>query len=105
MSLGSSILGAMVGRKVSSSASRTVRNYGKAAKEKKDVEYAGENLESLQGQKKKLEEEFQQELKAMGERMDPLTEKLGTISIMPKKADITVKLVALVWSPSLKKQA
>ena len=105
MSLGSSILGAMVGRKVSSSASRTVRNYGKAAKEKKDVEYAGENLESLQEQKKRLEEEFQQELKAMGERMDPLTEKLETISIMPKKADITVKLVALVWSPSLKKQA
>ncbi len=103
MSLGSSILGAMVGRKVSSSATRTVRNYGKAAKEKKDVEYAGENLESLQEQKKRLEEEFQQELKAMGEKMDPLTEKLVTISIMPKKTDISVKLVALVWSPSISK--
>jgi hypothetical protein len=100
MSLGSSILGAMVGRKVSSSATRTVRDYGKTAKEKKDVEYAGENLEALQEQKKRLEEDFQQELKAMGEKMDPLTEKLETISIMPKKTDITVKLLALIWSPS-----
>jgi hypothetical protein len=100
MSLGSSILGAVVGRRVSSSANRTVRDYGRAAKERKDVEYAGDNLEALQLQKKKLEEEFQQELKAMDEKMDPLTEKLETVSITPKKADISIKLVALVWSPS-----
>ncbi|MDD1746127.1 MAG: DUF87 domain-containing protein [Methanomassiliicoccales archaeon] len=104
MSFGSSILGAMVGRKVSSSATRTVRDYGKAAKERKDVVYAGDNLESLQAQKKRLEAEFQQELKAMGDKLDPLTEKLGTISIMPKKADISIKLVALVWSPSSSKE-
>jgi hypothetical protein len=100
MSLGSSILGAVVGRRVSSSANRTVRDYGRAAKERKDVEYAGDNLEALQLQKKRLEDEFQQELKAMDEKMDPLTEKLETVSITPKKADISIKLVALVWSPS-----
>ncbi|MDD1757089.1 MAG: DUF87 domain-containing protein [Methanomassiliicoccales archaeon] len=97
-SLGSSILGAMVGRRVSSTASRTVRDYGRSAKEKKDVEYAGENLEALRLQRKRLEEDFQLEVRAMGERTDVLTERLETVSITPKKTDITVKLVALVWS-------
>ncbi|MCU0861048.1 MAG: DUF87 domain-containing protein [Methanomassiliicoccales archaeon] len=99
VSLGSSILGAVVGRKSSSAASRTVRDYGKISKEKKDVEYAGDNLEALQKQRQRLEEEFQAEVRAMGQKMDPLTERLETVSISPKKTDIVVKLVALVWRP------
>jgi hypothetical protein len=34
----------------------------------------------------------------MGEKTDALTEKLETVSITPKKTDISIKLVALVWS-------
>lgn len=98
VSLGSSILGAMVGRKVTTAASRTARDYGKAQKEKQDVEFAEENLEALLERKKKLEEEFQAEVRAAGTRADPLTEKLEPISIKPTKTNISVKLVALVWS-------
>jgi hypothetical protein len=97
-SIGSSILGAVVGRKSSSRASKTVRDLSRSEKEKQDVEHAKENLEALQLQRRKLEEEFRLELKEIGEKADPLAEKLETVSIAPKKTDISVKLVALVWS-------
>jgi len=31
--------------------------------------------------------------------VDPLTENLETITIKPKKTNISVQLVALVWTP------
>jgi ribonuclease I len=32
-------------------------------------------------------------------KVDPLTEELQTVSIKPKKTNISVQLVALVWAP------
>jgi len=101
VSLGSTLLSAVVGRKVSSSGSRTARDYGRVQKEKQDLEFAGENLDALRQQKRKLEVDFQTEVKLMGEKTNPLTERLETISIMTNKANISVKLVALVWSPTI----
>lgn len=99
VSLGSSILGAMVGRKTGSMASRTARDIGRTEKEKADVEYAEENLDALQQMRKKLDEDFQAEMRALGARADPLTEKLETVSIKPAKTNVSTKLMALVWSP------
>jgi DNA-binding ferritin-like protein len=89
----------MVGRKSSSMASKTAREYGRADKEKQDVEFAEENLEALVERRKKLDEEFQAEIRAAGAKADPLTEVLEVVSIKPTKTNITTKLVALVWSP------
>ncbi|MBI0584722.1 MAG: DUF87 domain-containing protein [Methanomassiliicoccus sp.] len=100
MSIGSSFLGAVVGRRSSSTANKAAREYGRADKEKKDVEYAEDNLDALLQQRKKLEEEFQAETRAVGERTDPLTEKLERVSIKPTKTNISTKLVALVWVPA-----
>lgn len=99
VSFGSTLLGAVLGRRVSSSAGRTARDMERVRKEKKDVEFAGENLEALQKARKKLEEDFQAEVDAMGERIDPLTEKLEVITISPTKTNVSVRLVALVWKP------
>jgi len=53
----------------------------------------------LQEQKKKLENDFQAEVKMMGQKIDPLTEELEKTLIMTNRTNIAVKLVALVWSP------
>jgi hypothetical protein len=98
-SIGSTLLNAFVGRKVSSSASKTASDYQRVQKEKKDVELAGENLDALRKQRKQLEEDFQAEVKMMGEKTNASTEKLETVSIMTTRANISVKLFALVWSP------
>ncbi|OPX65790.1 MAG: hypothetical protein A4E29_00003 [Methanomassiliicoccales archaeon PtaB.Bin134] len=64
------------------------------------MEYAKENLEALKQQRDRLEEEFQAEVRALSARIDPLTEKLETLSIKPTKTNITTKLLALVWNPN-----
>ncbi len=96
-SFGSALFDAMVGRKVK--ASKTMNDYERVKKEKKDVEFADENLDSLRLQRKKLEGDFQAEVRTMGERTDPLTEKLESVLIGTTKTNISVKLVALVWDP------
>ncbi len=99
VSLGSTLLDAFIGRKVKSSASRTARDLGRTQKEKKDVERAKENLNLMMEQRVKLEQDFQSEVKAMASKTDPLTEKLETFSIKTTNANVSVKLIALVWSP------
>jgi hypothetical protein len=46
-----------------------------------------------------LDAELQSELAASSASTDPATEKLETLTLRPKKTDITVRKVALVWLP------
>jgi hypothetical protein len=54
---------------------------------------------ALQRQLADLEAQFKSESDALTAATDPLNEKLETISVKPTKANIAVKLVALVWTP------
>jgi hypothetical protein len=103
ISLGSTLLGAFTGRRISSStisrASTTMRGFGRAIDEGKDVDRAGDTVESIQQQIKALQDEFNNEVAALDVKIDPTTETLAPISIKPNKADILVQLVSLVWVP------
>ena len=46
-----------------------------------------------------LNAKLESEVAELTSSSDPSAEKLETITIKPKKKDITVKLVALVWVP------
>jgi hypothetical protein len=104
ISVGASILGAFLGRKTISAsnigrATTAVRSAGRVIKESQDVGAAEENVAALQQQLADLEAQFKSESDALAAATDPLNEKLETISIKPTKANIAVKLVALVWTP------
>ncbi|MGB8983575.1 MAG: hypothetical protein WCC12_17030, partial [Anaerolineales bacterium] len=103
LSFGSTLLGAFTGRKsVSSTISRATgaaRRAGRALEESGDVSRANDTIESVQQQLADLQAQFDSESAALGEKVDPLTEVLETISVKPKKADIIVQLVSLVWAP------
>ena len=104
ISVGASILGAFLGRKTISAsnigrATTAVRSAGRVMKESKDVGVAEENVAALQQQLADLEAQFKSECDSLAASTDPLNEKLETISIKPTKANIAVKLVALVWTP------
>ena len=58
-----------------------------------------EKLKALQKQRAQLEEQFQSETSLIEAKINPLTENLERISIRPTKTNISVKLVALVWTP------
>ena len=107
VSLGATLLGAFMGRKTFSAgnigrASSTIRSGMRTAKERSDIAAASENLDVLQQQRADLEAELNAEMKALDANTDPMLQKIETVAQRPKKTDITVRLVALVWLPHWK---
>lgn len=104
ISVGATIFGAFLGRKAISAttigkATTAIRGAGRAIKESQDVGQAEENREALQQQLASLETQFKTETDALIASIDPLTEKLETVSLKPTKTNIAVKLVVLAWVP------
>jgi hypothetical protein len=104
ISVGASILGAFLGRKTISAANigratTAIRGAGRAIKESGDVGQAEENVSALRQQLADLETQFKTESDALAAATDPLNEKLERVSLKPTKPNISVKLVALAWTP------
>jgi len=107
ISVGASILGAFLGRKTISAtnigrATTAIRGAGRVLKESQDVSMAQENVAAVQQQLADLEAQFKAESEALAAASDPVQEKLQPVSLKPAKADITVKLIALAWTPHWK---
>jgi len=104
ISVGATLLGAFLGRKAVSvsnigRATTAARGAGRVLKERQDVGRATDTVEALQQQLADLEAEFKSEMAALETKADPLTEQLEPIAVRPKKTNISVRLVALVWMP------
>jgi Sec-independent protein translocase protein TatA len=83
-------------------ASTTLRTGARTMKESGDIASASENLQSLHQQKTDLEAEFNAEMQALEGSTDPSKQAIETVAERPKKADVAVRLVALVWQPCWK---
>ncbi len=104
LNLGATLLGAFMGRKKLSAgtigrASTTMRSGVRTAKEKADIAAAEENLDALRLQKEALEGEFAAEVQTLEGSADPTRQAVEPAPLKPRKADVRVRLVALVWFP------
>ena len=104
ISFGATVLGAFLGRKAVSTstlgrATTTMRDVGRSMDEAGDVKRAEETLGSVKQKRADLEAEFQAELDAIESRGDPGAEPLEKVLLRPRKSDITVDAVGLVWMP------
>ena len=104
ISFGSSLLGALFGRKLASSANVTraatsMRSASRAARERADIEHAEETLDTLRQRFRDLEAELQEELNEIEELASPETLKLSEVQIKPTKSDFAVEQTVLVWTP------
>ncbi len=104
ISVGATLLGAFMGRKVASKANlgkatTAVRGVGRSMQQQSDVGRAKETVQTYQQQLDDLNAEFKSESDALGTRIDPLSEALDSVVFKPRKTDIDVQLVALVWAP------
>lgn len=103
ISFGSTLLGAFTGRKVSRStlgrATTAMRGVSRSIEESKDVARAGETVEAVQQQITLLQQEFDNEIQVLQEKVDPGKEPLEMIIVKPNKSNILVQLVCLVWVP------
>ena len=103
VSFGATILSALMGRKAVSMstigrASTTASRAGRVMKESRDVAMAQENFGELERQLEELNVRLAEETERI-RATDPMAEELETVTVRPKKSDITVSLVALAWAP------
>jgi hypothetical protein len=104
VSFGAAVLGSLLGRKVVSTATlgratTVARDVGRTMKETQDISRAQETLQAVEDQRAELAAQLETETASLENLTDLATEPLATIAIAPKKTDIAVQLVALVWVP------
>jgi hypothetical protein len=103
-SLGSTLIGAFMGRKMAKysarSSSDVMRGVTRTAKEKNDVNKALQILQSYQRQFLNLETEFKAEVAEIENKIRRNLNDLETITLKLDKKDISVKLLSLTWVPS-----
>ena len=99
-----SILGAVFGRKLTSATSMGriatgARAAGRLGAEKQDVALAEESVDAIQARYEKLNQQFEVEATALLEGANPENLKLDETSITPKKSDVTIDKFSLCWTP------
>jgi ElaB/YqjD/DUF883 family membrane-anchored ribosome-binding protein len=104
VSVGATVLGALFGRKLGSvgsvgRATTAVRGASRAARERGDVARARDDAEALQQELEELEAEFEERLEAVRDRVDESQVVCEELPIRPRKSDLAVEQVALVWTP------
>jgi hypothetical protein len=105
MNIGTTVLSALLGRKKISRttmgrASSTIRTMSRSTKEKQDVERALEDLSAREEDMKELEQEIEEEIDTLKERLDPDLASLETVEINPRRSDVDVQSVTLAWVPA-----
>jgi hypothetical protein len=104
LSFGSSVFGALMSRKMASAsnvskAATAARAGGRVAKERHDVGQAEETVEAYQEKFKQLEAEFAAETEKLRAAFSAESLELDATEVKPKKTDVDVSRVVLVWRP------
>ncbi len=104
ISIGATVLGALFGRKLASvgnvgRVATTARRMSRAGQERQDVERATENVGVVKQRLEDLEAEFQSQVAAL-QGAAAGAPQVETFAVRPRKSDISVERVALVWIPS-----
>ena len=64
-----------------------------------DVERAEETVEALADQIADTTRELEKRIRELSDRYDPQLEELEVIACRPRRADVDVRRVALLWIP------
>jgi hypothetical protein len=102
--IGASVFGALLGRRRMSvsnvdRAASAARSAGRIGRESGDVDRADDNLEAVQQQAAELQRQLEAETAALGSSLDASAVTLRKVQVSPRKSDIAVGEVALVWAP------
>jgi predicted nucleic acid-binding Zn-ribbon protein len=104
VSVEATLLGVFMGRKAMSTspigrASTAIGRAGRSMEQAGDIGRAQETVAEYQRQLDDLNAQFQEETNALEAKIDPASEQFEPVPIKPKKTDIVVQLVSLVWAP------
>jgi len=103
VSIGATLVGALLGRKTFSAstlgrATTAARGMSRSMKESGDVQRASESVEAVRNQVTELDEEVRGQTQAIATDYEraPMLEQ---VTLLPKRGQIDVQLVALGWDP------
>ncbi len=101
VSIGTTVLGALFGRKLGSvsKAGTAARRASRAAREKDDIGRAEERVELLRERLASLEANLQDDLAPLQDEIDLEALSIESITVPPRKSDIEVETLELVWLP------
>lgn len=101
VSIGSTILGALFGRRkvTATKVGRAVRGAGRIGKESGDVARAQESLAAVEEQLRDLEQDFRVALEEVREHYRANEPELERKDLAPRKSDLTIDSVCLLWTP------
>ncbi len=104
ISVGATLLGALMGRKTLSAstlgrATTATRQASRIVREKQDVQRAREEQDAVQAQLSELEQQLQQEADRIAAAYDPQKEVLQPIMIRAARQDILLQLFGILWIP------
>jgi hypothetical protein len=103
VSIGATLFGALFGRKAIGTgtlgrATTAARGMGRTMKEAGDVQRASESVEAVREQIKQVDNRLREETQAIVAAFDrpPVLER---VTLLPKRGQVSVQLVALGWDP------
>lgn len=100
VSVGTSLLGALFGRrKFSTGAGRAVSGASRVSRERGDVERAKADVAALQDRLRDLEAAFETAAEELTDKFDEDAHPIEVLSLRPRKSDLQVSDVTLVWLP------
>jgi hypothetical protein len=104
ISIGATLLGALLGRKAVSAttlgrATTAARGAGRVLKERQDVGRAQESTEALRAQLAQLEQAVKAEADQINPTGETAVEALQAVHVRPSKQNVSVRLVTLAWAP------
>ena len=104
ISVGSTLLGALLGRRTVSAttvgrATTSARGVGRVAREKRQVATAERELEAARAGLEELNARFEEEIRQIQERHHPESSSIEPVEIRPRKADLSVADPILAWVP------
>jgi hypothetical protein len=102
ISIGSTLLSMFAGRKRVSQTSlnkagSAMRGFGRSSEQSRDVDVAEEAAEVMVEKLEELNSELEQEISEVGARLDAQTEQLEIVAHRPRRSDIDVRKVSLLW--------
>ena len=104
VSIGATVVWALFGRKLGSAtsvgrAATAARGVGRAASERDDIARATERAAELRARLADLEREFEAETAQLQTAIDSAAAPLEELRVAPRKSDIDVHPLSLVWVP------
>ena len=99
LSMGTTLMGALLGRRSTRNAASSMRSMNRSSKEKNDIERAEDNLEELQVKFEDLEHEFNDAVAELEDKLSLDNLEYNDLKLSPRKSDISVEDFGLCWLP------